>query len=76
MVENGMFYPLGTMGGFEPFVNFLLNFLKNLEMWVKMTIPPPLNSPSGLVNSDPFYKKVPPGGWVNALCYYAQYLYV
>ena len=45
-------------------------------MWVKMLIPPPRTTPSGLVNSDGFYKKVPPGGWVNALCYYAQYLYV
>jgi hypothetical protein len=67
VVENGMVYPLGMAGEFEPFVNFLLNFLKNLEMWVKMTIPHLLTAPPGLVNSDPFYKKVPPGGEVNAL---------
>ena len=58
VVENGMFYPLAMAGEFEPFVNFLLNFLKNLEMWGKMTIPPPRTAPSGLVNSDPFYKKL------------------
>jgi hypothetical protein len=75
VVENGMVYPLGMVGEFEPFVNFLLNFLKNLEMWGKMTIPPPLNGPSGLVNSDPFYKKLPPGGEVNALSECAMYLY-
>jgi hypothetical protein len=40
-----MFYPLGTVGEFEPFVNFSLNFLKNLEMWGKMTIPPPKGGP-------------------------------
>lgn len=40
VVENGMFYPLGMVGGFEPFVNFLLNFLKNLEMWDFFRIPP------------------------------------
>jgi hypothetical protein len=57
VVENGMFYPLGMVGGFEPFVNFLLNFLKNLEMWVKMTIPHLKAGPSGLVNSDRFIKK-------------------
>ncbi len=57
MVENGMFYPLAMAGEFEPFVNFLLNFLKNLEMWVKMTIPHLERPPSGLVNSDRFIKK-------------------
>ncbi len=61
MVENDMFYPLAMAGGFEPFVNFLLIFSKNLEMWIKMTIPHLKAAPSGLVNSDPFYKKLPPG---------------
>lgn len=36
---------------------------------------PPKGGPPGLVNSDPFYKKVPPGGEVNALSECAMYLY-
>ena len=48
MVENSMFYPLGTVGEFEPFVNFSLNFLKFLEFWYFFTIFPHLKAgPSG-----------------------------
>jgi diphthamide synthase (EF-2-diphthine--ammonia ligase) len=40
VVENGMFYPLGTVGEFEPLVNSSTIFSKNLEMSGKMTIAP------------------------------------
>ena len=60
--ENGMFYPLGTMGEFEPLVNSSTYFSKNLEMSVKMTIAPPAKRAPRVVNSNLFCKKVPPGG--------------
>jgi hypothetical protein len=58
---NGMFYPLGTMGEFEPLINSSTYFSKNLEMSAKMTIAPPAKRPR-VVNSNLFCKKVPPGG--------------
>ena len=53
-----MFYPLGTVGEFEPFVNFSLNFFKKFGNVEKNAYTPHLKAgPSDLVNSDHFIKK-------------------
>lgn len=72
MVENSMFYPLKTVGEFEPFVNLSTTFSKNLEMWIKMRICPPLKrAPWSREFRVCFIKKLvnAGGGEVNANCF-------